>query len=466
MQAIFKKYDLRGIVGKQFNVSDAYNITKAIITCFQLKYPTLKNIAVGMDGRTSSEAIKIEVCNAIIDSGFNAYFIGLCTTPILYFACNTIDVDAGIMITASHNPKEYNGFKLVLQKESVWGDDITKIYNFYLTKQFCISPKKGSYYEYLMVDQYIDSLVNNFSHLMNANPNFVIDCGNGTAGVVIPKLIAKLNWSQVAILYPEVDGNYPNHEPNPVEPENMIAVKQYLTKHTTSAFGIGLDGDCDRVAAMTKTGYLIPGDLLLGIFALNIEPKYKPAAVMDAKCSDSIATTLKKYGIPCYLSPSGHAFIKSYLKQHNAMIGGELSGHFCFKDRHFGFDDGIYAMLRLCEILIQSNQTLDHFISLFPKAYCSPEFRIACTEEQKDLIVKSARQACALWPNAKIIALDGVRVQTDGGWALVRAANTEPAISIRIEGYSMQALQKLKLDLFEIIVKHIDRNELAAKMDL
>jgi phosphomannomutase len=473
MQAIFKKYDLRGIVGEQFSIDDSYDIAKAIIGFFKFKYPNLKNIAIGMDGRSSSPAIKAQVCQAIIDCGFNAHFIGLCTTPALYFACNTLDVDAGIMITASHNPKEYNGFKLVLQKESIWGDDITKIYHLYLAKKFDTTLNKGVYREQDIINSYVDYLVDSFKHLIGSNLNFVIDCGNGSAGAVIPKLIAKLNWKNVKILYPEIDGNYPNHEPNPVELQNMLAVKDFLVHNQAAQFGIGLDGDCDRMAAMTKSGQLIPGDLLLGIFALSLKDKNRTQinmnptiVIMDSKCSSSIARTLEQNEIKCYISPTGNAFIKSYMQQYQGTIGGELSGHYCFKDRHFGFDDGIYAMLRLCELLILTNNKLENLISLFPKAYCSPEIRITCTDNQKKIILDDTKNTCCLWPNSKIIDLDGVRVQTNDGWLLVRGANTEPAISIRIEGYSQQALDKLKLDLFEIIAKHIDHKQLINKLEL
>lgn len=455
MQAIFKKYDLRGIVGKQFNVPDSYEITKAIISLFKNKYPNLQNIAVGMDGRASSQAIKNEVCKAITDSGFNAHFIGLCTTPALYFACNTLNVDAGIMITASHNPKEYNGFKLVLQKESIWGDDIEKIYHLYLSKNFIQSQKTGQYFEHDLVNSYIEDLVNKFAHLKNAAINFVIDCGNGSAGVIIPKLINKLNWKNATILYPEVDGSYPNHEPNPVEIENMLDVQNFLNKNIDTQFGVGLDGDCDRVAAMTNNGNLIAGDLLLGIFALTIDQKYNPSVVLDTKCSDAIIKTLQQKNINCYVSPTGHAYIKSYVKQYNAVIGGELSGHFCFTDKHFGFDDGIYAMLRLCEILITTGQSLQSLVAIFPKAYCTPEYRIACTDLQKKLILNDIAQTCLLWPNTNISTLDGIRIQTDIGWILARPANTEPVISIRIEGNSKENLNSLKLAFLEIITKHI-----------
>jgi len=465
MQAIFKKYDLRGIVGTEFQISDVYDITKAILTYFKNQNPNLNHIAVGMDGRISSLDIKDQVCQAILDSGLNAHFIGLCTTPIMYFACNTLPVDAGIMITASHNPKEYNGFKLILNKESVWGDQIEEIYQIYISKKFIPNYQAGNYYVHETVNSYIDDLVNRFSHLINADLKLVIDCGNGSAGVVIPKLIKKLNWTNTAILYPEVDGNYPNHEPNPVEEKNMLDVKNFLASHDCD-FGIGFDGDCDRVGAMTKVGYLIPGDLLLGIFALNIKEQYDPVVVMDSKCSDIIAQTLEKNQIKCFVSPTGFAFIKSYLKLYDGIVGGELSGHFCFKDRHFGYDDGIYAMLRLCEILIQTKQTLESWINAFPKAYCSPEYRIACSPAQKELLLEETKKTCRFWKNVKISNLDGIRVQTEIGWFLVRAANTEPAISIRIEGYSPQDLQQLKLNLFEIISTQIDREQLASKMDI
>lgn len=456
MQVIFKKYDLRGIVGEQFNVNDSYDITRAIITFFKNKYPALKNIAVGMDGRASSPEIKNQVCKAIIETGFNAHFIGLCTTPALYFAGYELNVDAGIMITASHNPKEYNGFKLILQNESVWGDDITKIYELYLSKDFVKNDFTGQYFEHDLVEKYIDNLVSKFKHLQDSEIDFVIDCGNGAAGVVIPKLISKLNWPNVTILYPEIDGNYPHHEPNPVELKNMLSVKSFLVQNKNAQFGAGLDGDCDRLGLMTTDGELIAGDLLLGIFALNLDQKENVSVVLDSKCSDLIMQTLAQNNIKSYVSPTGHAFIKDYIKKYQALLGGELSGHFCFKDRHFGFDDGIYALLRFCEILITKKENLHNLVNLFPQAFCSPELRIACTSEQKNLILSDLQKICGSWPTTKISTLDGLRVQTQMGWFLVRAANTEPVISIRVEGHSAKFLEILKNDLFNIINKHLD----------
>jgi phosphomannomutase/phosphoglucomutase len=466
MQAIFRKYDLRGIVGTQFHIQDSYQITQAIITYFKQKFPDLKNVAVGMDGRTSSPAIKTLVCKALVDAGLNAHFIGICPTPAMYFACHTLKVDAGIMITASHNPKEYNGFKLVLQKESIWGADIEAIKEICLTKSFYTSSNTGNLIEHDIIDSYIDSFAQEFKHLIGNNLNFVIDCGNGVGGAVIPKLVTKMQWQNVAVLYAEIDGDYPNHNPNPVELKNMLDVRSYLASNPYCNFGVGLDGDGDRVGAMTKAGYLIPGDLLLGIFALNMDKKYNPAVVMDVKCSEAIPKILTANNIPYYISPTGHAYIKNCLKEQGATLGGELSGHYCFKDRHFGFDDGIYAILRLCEILVQTKNSLKSFLAKFPKTYCSPEFRIPCKESQKNLIIKDTKDTCSLWPNTKIIALDGVRVQTKDGWAIVRAANTEPAISMRIEGYSEQALIKLKQDFFKILSKHLDNQQLITTMNL
>lgn len=466
MQAIFKKYDLRGIVGQEFNICDTYDLTKAIITYFKEFYPELKNIALGMDGRTSSPEIKKLTCQAILDSGLNVYFIGLCTTPALYFACHTLNVDAGIMITASHNPKEYNGFKLVLQKESVWGDQIKKIQENYNNKDFIKANIVGSYYEPDLITSYVDNLASSFSNLANSNLKLVIDCGNGSAGVIIPSLIKKLNWHNVTILYPEIDGHYPHHEPNPVDPNNMLDVKKALINNPDYDLGIGFDGDCDRVASMTKAGDLIAGDLLLGIFALNLAKEDPAIVVMDSKCSNTVTQTLNKHNVTTYIAPTGFAYIKSYLKTYQGTLGGELSGHFCFKDRHFGFDDGIYAMLRLCEILIKTGQTLEQLVSIFPKSYCSPEFRIACTASQKKIILEQISKQCAFWPQTSINNLDGVRVETELGWFLARPANTEPVISIRVEGNSIQNLEKLKLDLFTIMTPFINCHELVMGIDI
>lgn len=455
--SIFREYDIRGKIGSEFPISQAYDLARAIALYLSQKNPALKTFAIGMDGRISSPELKEKIVTALQDCGFNVIFVGVCPSPVVYFALYQLPVDAGLMITASHNPKEYNGIKISLGTKMVWGKEIKQIGQMYAQKQFApLSITKGSYTQYPLITDYINWLRDHFKPLIGMPLSFVVDSGNGTGGTVLPQLVAAMNWPNVILQCVEVDGNYPNHEPDPTVQKNMADVKMILAT-THAVLGVGLDGDGDRMAAMTKAGFLVPGDQLLAVFAQEVLKQHPHSAVVcDVKASAGLLELLQKWGARPVMCPCGHAIIKECMAREHALLGGELSCHFFFADHYFGYDDGIYAMMRLLEILHMSGKSLDELIKIFPKKYSSREFRIACTQHEKTKIIADLKNHFASDPAVRLLMIDGIRVTWPYGWALVRPSNTQPMLSMRFEGNSAQDLERIKQDFIELLSSYFD----------
>lgn len=453
---IFREYDIRGKVGQDFLVERTYQLAQALACYFINQNPETKKIAVAMDGRTHSPIIKERLVDGLLDAGLDVEFIGMCPSPALYFALHTRNYDAGIMITASHNPKEYNGLKLCLGTQSMWGGQVKEVRDLFKQNASWIAADKGAYTEASIRESYISYLVREFSHLRLLKMPMVIDCGNGMAGTVIPELLNRLEWQEYELLYPEVDGSYPNHEADPTVYNNMIDLAHRL-EQTKAVLGVGFDGDCDRMAAMTRTGYLIPGDKLLSLFASELLKKYPGRAVVcDVKSSQGLIDSIGELGGQAVMSPAGHAIVKEYMQRSNAIIGGELSCHFVFNDRYFGFDDGIYAFLRLCELLVERNDSLDNLLAAMPTWHSSQEFRIPCSEEQKETIINHALEYFQQIDGAHFTLLDGMRVQLPYGWGLVRASNTQAMISLRFESSTTEGFNRLGNDFIALLKLYVD----------
>lgn len=462
----FREYDIRGIVGQEIPIEATYDLAHAITTYFLQKKPTLKNIAVGMDGRTHSPAIKEQVCKAITDAGINVIFLGICPTPALYFSLHTTKADAGIMITASHNPKEYNGFKLCLNKDSVSGDQIRAIQSLYKNQVKTTSEIQGSVLYNPIDKPYITWLANHFRNLEGMNMSIVIDCGNATAGVIIPDLVRALKWKNITILFPEIDGTYPHHDADPTIEKNMQDVKQTLAT-TSCQLGLGFDGDADRVAAMTKQGYLVPGDKLLALLARPIIKDHPGATVIcDVTSSAALLHVIECWGGRCCMVPTGHASIKSAIKKEHGVLGGELSCHFTFADRYFGFDDGIYTALRLIEQLYISKQNLTDLVNVFPTLHSSASIRIPCDCSHIQNMINTVKNHFEQQANVKLITIDGVRAVTPYGWGLIRASNTQPVISLRFESDTAQGLIQIKKDFAKLLAPYFQETTLMQYLEL
>lgn len=464
--SIFREYDIRGVVGTEFTLDASYQLGKSIAYYLKRKDPELKSMALGMDGRTHSPAIKDAIARALTDSGIDVTFIGVCTTPVLYFALYNLPVDGGLMITASHNPKEYNGIKICLGKQSVWGLQVQEIKRLFKEQKEVPAERKGTLNEYPLIPDYVRWLSNHFAHLKGMPLSAVVDCGNGAAGTVMPLLVKEMEWQNVRLLYEEVDGTYPNHEANPTDIENMQDVKRTL-QESDIAIGIGLDGDCDRMDPMTKEGVLVPGDQLLALFSRQILKKNPGAGIVcEVKCSQAVIDLLQEWGAQFFMSPTGHAIIKDQMRAHNAVLGGELSCHFFFKDDYFGYDDGIYAMMRLFDLLVSSGKSLDELLAIFPKKVNTPEYFLPCDDDQKQAIVEKVKESFMQDHNADLITIDGVRAAFADGWGLVRASNTTPKLTMRFESDTEEGLRRIKELFVDKLSAYFDHDLLVKTVHL
>lgn len=462
---IFREYDIRGVVGKDLLLDQAYDLGKAIVTYLAGQNPQEKTFIIGRDGRTHSLELTECIQNAALDLGFDVIDVGLVPTPALYFAVHHLKLPCALEITASHNPKEYNGIKMWY----VWGEKIQQIKNILRTKAFLPdAQQRGSIKKYDILSAYLDYLKNQFAHLRGLSLKVVIDCGNGPAGLVYPRLVEMMDWKDVTILFPEVDGNFPNHEADPTVPENMQDVARELVIHTDRVFGIGLDGDCDRMSPMTKNGFLVPGDKLLALFAQTMLLAHPGATVIcDIKSSSSLMELLNKWHARPVLCPSGHSLIKVAMEAEQALLAGELSCHFFFKDRYFGFDDGIYASLRLFELLVQQDRSLEDLLAVFPHRESSPEIRLICkTEAEKREIVNRVTETFSNRTDMETITIDGIRAQAAYGWGLIRSSNTQPAISMRFESSTPEGLTRVKYDFYQALEPYFDEQTLKEKIEL
>lgn len=467
LDTIFREYDIRGKVGTELDVAQTYDLTRAILAYFATQNVAVKTIAVGMDGRLSSPAMRDFMIAALVDSGINVLFIGMCPSPLLYFALHRLNVDAGLMITASHNPKEYNGIKICLGHKTVWGIQIQEIKKIFQTKKFIpLSTQKGTVTNQPIIDEYVNWIVAHFPDLKNVSIPFIIDCGNGAGATVIPQLIQAMGWTSVQQQCCTVDGTYPNHEADPTAIKNMLDVKQLLAT-TDAEFGIGLDGDADRMGAMTKNGSLVLGDQLLALFAQELLKNHPGTGVVfDVKMSQSLVELINHWQGRPIMSPCGHALIKEHMGYNNALLGGELSCHFIFADDYFGYDDGIYAMMRLLRIIKNSGKTLEQLIEIFPKKFSTPDVRIECPEEQKKEIVTHIACELEKIPGAKLLTIDGVRVTFDYGWGIIRASNTQPMINMRFESDTKQGLARIAEHVIILLKPYFDEHYLRKLLGL
>ncbi|HBR71132.1 TPA: hypothetical protein DIC20_02175 [Candidatus Dependentiae bacterium] len=462
MQATaFKKYDIRGIVDKELIIEDTYHLTKAIIAYFKQQCPDLETMVVGMDGRTHSPLIKEHVCKAIIDSGLNATFIGVCTTPLFYFANETLDVNGGIMITASHNPKMYNGMKLMLNKKTVFDQEINAIKElFFNTNSFPQTIQKGYYHEEHVIPHYVRMLSDQFVHLKNKPIKAIIDCAHGATAAIIPELVQQMNWQKVELMYATVDGNFPAHEADPTKTENVKDLRHRIHQKDGS-IGISFDGDGDRMAALTEEGIHIRGDELTALFSHAIKNEVGPCKIIvDIKCASAFLKQFQELNIDYTLTPCGIGFVRNMIQKTNALFGGELSCHFCFNDRYFGFDDGIYAMMRLLEIIDKEQCHLNVLYDQLPKRYCSPEIRLMSTNEQKFEIVEKVKQILAQKSDVTLITIDGIRAELPYGCATIRASNTEPVLSVRFEGTNEKNLDQMINEFYTLLEPYFEKTYL------
>lgn len=443
---IFRTYDIRGKVGSELDVSQVRQVARALAFYYKQQDSSIQTVAVGMDGRVHSPDIKKEIVAGLQESGLDVIFVGICPSPALYFSGYWLPVQASLMITASHNPQEYNGFKISMHNKPVFGAEIIKIRSYFKEQKTITDVTPGTYSEHMIVPDYIEFLKRLFPHLVGIDVNAVFDCGNSAAAAVIPELIKQMKWKRAYQICSEVDGTKITHEADPTKSENVKDLVEEVAR-VGATLGVGFDGDADRMGAVTSEGYLVPGDRLLVLYSEFILQTLSPhdvSVVYDIKCSSVVKECIEGWSGNVCVCPSGHSFIKETMQKKNAVVAGELSCHFFFHDRYFGFDDGIYASLRLIELLVKSKETLTERLKIIPQRQSSPELRIECGQTEGQTIVDKVKESFIKEKNIELTTIDGVRVDTNDGWGLIRASNTQPVICLRFESNSAEGLQRIK----------------------
>ena len=445
-ESIFREYDIRGTVPSQINEQSIKLISHAIAQ--KCNDENIDELALGRDGRLSGEKILNLLSKELQSIGIDVVNIGIVTSPLLYFAAKKLPSKSGIMITGSHNPKNYNGFKIVINDVPISGLEILSLLSDKPTNKKNIGKEV---YKKNLEDEYIQEVLSQSSESPK-KIKVVLDCGNGSAGEIAPKLIRALGY-EVIELFCEIDGNFPNHHPDPGKVENLQDLVQAVQENSADV-GIAFDGDGDRLGVVTEKGEIIFPDQLMMIFTKDVLKNFPgKEIVFDVKCTNLLSNIIKESGGIPVMSPTGHFHIKNTLKQTNAPLAGEMSGHIFFNDKWHGFDDGHYSAFRLLEIMHDLNIPLSSILGQLPKAFSTPELNINIEEEKKFEIVKNFVDKAQFEGGSKV-TIDGLRVDFDDGWGLIRASNTTPKLVLRFEAKTSSRLKEIKnifLDQLKLI---------------
>jgi len=434
--SIFRAYDIRGIVGKTLDTDIAYRIGQAVGS--QATAQGEKGIVVGADGRLSSPELSAALIQGIRDSGQDVINLGTVPTPLVYFATHCMEASSGVMITGSHNPADYNGFKIVIGGVTLSNDGIQALYQRIMTNDF--TSGSGDLDNVEIIDHYMEHIVNDIAL---AKPlKVVLDCGNGVAAAVAPQLIEQLGCTVIP-LFCEIDGTFPNHHPDPGKPENLQDVINAVAEHNAD-IGLAFDGDGDRLGVVTNQGNIIYPDRLMMLFAKDVASRNPGADIIyDVKCSRRLAGLISNYGGRPIMWKTGHSLIKAKMQETGALLAGEMSGHIFFQERWFGFDDGIYSAARLLEIVGSETCDTQTLFDGFPDDVSTPEINIEVTDESKFTLV-SQLQEKGQFNGADVSTIDGVRADFENGWGLVRASNTTPMLVLRFAGENEAALADIQ----------------------
>ncbi|MDM7202895.1 MAG: phosphomannomutase/phosphoglucomutase [Thermodesulfobacteriaceae bacterium] len=434
---IFREYDIRGKVGEDFTEEVVYYIGKAYGTL--IKRRGERKIVCGRDGRLSGQSLQEALIKGILSTGVDVVDIGITPTPVMYFALFFWEnIGGGIQVTGSHNPPEFNGLKICVGKETIYGIEIQGIREMIEKEDF--EKGEGSYENKDILKTYIKYLEENIK--LKRPLRIAIDPGNGVCALTAPEIFQRLGC-EVECLFCEVDGTFPNHHPDPVVPENLKYLRETVLEKKLEV-GFGYDGDGDRIGVIDEKGNILWGDELLIIFAKELLKVHPSAKIIgEVKCSRVMYEEIAKLGGQPIMWKTGHSLIKRKMKEEDALLAGEMSGHIFFADKWFGFDDGVYASLRLSEILSQSEKPLSTYLEGLPKLIATPEIRTPCPDEIKFAVVKEMVNKFKE-EGYKVIDVDGARIEFKEGWALVRASNTQPVLVLRFEAESEEFLSKLK----------------------
>ncbi|MNJ91057.1 Phosphomannomutase/phosphoglucomutase [compost metagenome] len=451
---IFREYDIRGVYNGQFDDNFAYLLGKAYVVYLkQNKNIDNPTVALGCDARTSSPAIIKNLAKGMMESGAKVIHLGLVTTPVCYFSTFELPgVQGAIQVTGSHNPPEFNGFKISVGKGTIFGAEIQKLRHIIEKGEYIKG--QGSEEHFDIKPMYYERYKKEFGQI--GNIKVVLDCGNGAGGSVVRGLYNAVGMNPT-ILFEEPDGNFPNHHPDPTVEENLVDLKAQVLKEGAIC-GIGFDGDADRIGVVDHKGNMVYGDELMVIISRSILEKDKGAKIIgDVKCSDRLYHDIAKHGGIPIMWKTGHSLVKEKIKVEKAPFGGEMSGHIFFADRNYGYDDAPYAGIRLCEILAKTGKTIPELLEGLPPSFNTPEIRIDTTEEKKVLIVEKMIEAFPAKPDAdyKVDFTDGIRLSFENGWALCRSSNTQPVLVVRYESSSQAGLDSIRSRVEAVVNKYL-----------
>jgi phosphomannomutase/phosphoglucomutase len=457
---IFREYDIRGIADSDLTSP----VTEALGRAFAayVKPKGIRAVAVGYDARLSSPRLCDDIVRGLASAGLDVTVIGLCPTPALYFALFHLQPGAGVMITGSHNPAEFNGFKLCVDKETIFGEEIQKIRE--ITEQLSDgvpAEGNGKMARHAILPEYIDHLKKNFKSRSDVSLKIVLDSGNGTAGLAAPELL-RFMGCKVIELFSEPDGRFPNHHPDPTIPNNLTTLIETVKNEQADA-GIAFDGDSDRIGVIDEKGNVLWGDQLMVIFSRDILRDHPGATfVSEVKCSQTMYDDIRSRGGNAVMWKTGHSLIKAKMKEARAALAGEMSGHLFFSDRYFGYDDAIYAACRIVEVLEKlkhekgNTASFNDLLSGLPKSFNTPEIRFDCPDTIKFKVVDRAKETFLRGDNLpqmpkEVITIDGVRAVFEKGWGLIRASNTQPVLVMRFEAQDPASLDSIRSIMEQVV---------------
>ncbi len=435
-KSIFRQYDVRGIVDRELTPEFARALGRAYATKAWDRLGRAPVLAVGRDNRPSGPPLSAGIRQGIVDTGANAVDVGLLPTPALYFAVSALGTDGGLQVTGSHNPPEFNGFKMVLAGDAIHGDEILELWEIIVAERWRTG-KGTETVDESVLRKYRDGIVSR-NHMRRA-VRVVVDCGNGTGSVIAVPTLQALG-AEVTPLFCESDGTFPNHHPDPTVPENLKDL-QAAVRRSGAELGIAFDGDADRIGAVDENGEIIFGDQLLVIFGRDAVRRFGPGTpvIFDVKCSQVLPDALERAGARPVMWKTGHSLIKAKMKETHAPLAGEMSGHMFFGGDYLGFDDALFAAARLLEVVSNKSGGLATLLADLPKTFATPEIRVECPEEVKFAIAdRAVAHFSAKYP---VNTIDGVRMTFPKGWGLIRSSNTQPVLVLRFEATDPKSLE-------------------------
>jgi phosphomannomutase / phosphoglucomutase len=447
---IFRAYDIRGVVGETLN-ADIIHLIGQAIGSEALEQGEAK-IVVARDGRLSGPTFSKALIEGLLSTGINVVDIGRVPTPVLYYATNVLDTTSGVMLTGSHNPVNHNGTKIVIKGKSFSGEQIQSLYLRIQAENF--AKGMGVLSREDLLPLYLERVIDDVK--VTKPLKVVVDCGNGVAGVIAPMLLKKLGC-EVHELFCEVDGNFPNHHPDPSQEENLQDLIQMVCQKEAD-IGLAFDGDGDRLGVVTAKGDIIWPDRQLVLYAMHVLKEHPGATIIyDVKSTRYLDTAIKEHGGKPLMYKTGHSFVKAKIKEVDAKLGGEMSGHMFFNDRWYGFDDAVYTAARLLEIIANDGRTSDEIFAKIPESLSTPELKIAMSDEEKFSFVEELQAYAGFGEDATVNTIDGVRVDYAQGWGLVRASNTTPYLVVRFEADNEKTLSNIQCKFRKVLLSlHAD----------